>query len=55
MSTEEQRGYDKAVIVIDSGGNAQGCYDISVSVLNQNDFDKGWQRACLERGAKDDE
>lgn len=52
MTKEEQRGYDKAMIAINSGGNPQGCYDTSNHALNQNDFDRGWQKACVEKGAK---
>ncbi len=51
IDKEEQRGYDNAMKVLERG-NPQGCYDVSTRALNQNAFDRGWQKACIEKGAK---
>jgi len=52
---EETRGYQTAQVSILSGGDPQKLYDTSVGALNQDYFDRGWQRACEEHGAKDND
>lgn len=49
--TEKERGYQKALIRIQQGVNVQQLYNDSANALNQDAFDKGWQKACIENGA----
>ena len=53
MNKEEQRGYDAAMGEIMGGGNPQELWNDSEGSIDQNDFDKGWQKACKEEGAVD--
>jgi len=53
MTTGYLRGYRDALIeIVHKGTPPQDVYDISADALNQDDFDKGWQSAAIEKGAK---
>ncbi len=53
MSKEYQRGYDEAKDSIKKGEDPQELWNQSEGSLDYNDFDRGWQTACLEEGATD--
>ena len=53
LSEKYLNGYNRANAVINQGGSAQELYNQSNGALDQNDFDKGWQQACIENGAKE--
>lgn len=48
---EFERGKRSAKSQIEKGEDAQKMFDVSHSALDQTQFDKGWQEACLENGA----
>ena len=54
LSAEESRGYVCAVADLLEHGEAQKMYDLAENDPFPNDFTKGWQRACLDYGAKVD-
>lgn len=47
MTIEEQRGYDAAL----KESDAQVAMNQSLADCEPNDFTRGWQKACEERGA----
>lgn len=51
-STRWNRGYNQARNLITNGSDPQSLYNESFGALEHDDFDKGWQRACTEAGAK---
>lgn len=53
-SIKYERGYKSAEDVIKakvSKCDLQKLFDASYHALDQDDFDKGWQQACLDNGA----
>lgn len=49
-----ERGYQSIVDIIRdkyNKCNLQKLFDVSYNELCQDDFDKGWQQACLDNGA----
>ena len=56
MKTKEyERGYYKAIKVMNSSSETvQELYNQSAhSLTSDEDFDKGWRAACIERGAEE--
>lgn len=52
LSEKYQQGYKSAKDVINRGGTPQELLMQSYQALDQNDYDKGWQQACIEYGAQ---
>lgn len=52
---EVQRGYTAAQKTMQKGTSAQAAYNASLGDLEGGGYQRGWQQACIEAGAKGEE